>query len=131
MVAAPAAHRAGRPLGGIVGVSSDALLRGDVRRNHLQQVELRGNLKQRTGECGLGVKRPGVARQAGDGTALPATAIHPRPQLSQGRQGQRADAVAAAVDGRHQLVALDNQPAASRRVAVLAETHQAFEPVAG
>src|SRR6266446_6446792 len=39
-------HSAGWSLGGIIFIASNAILRGNARRNHFKEIELRGHLEQ-------------------------------------------------------------------------------------
>ena len=123
-------HRTRRPLGAVVDVAGHALLGSHTFGDHLQQVELRGDLEQCTFVLGFRVQFLHICDHNARRTPLSTSRIHPRPQLGQGRQRQLADAVALAVDRRGEFIAFDGQAALNGGVAVaLAEPYELLEPV--
>ena len=79
--------RAGRPLGAIIGVSSDTILRCDVRPGHFQQVELGSDLKQRTVMGCVAMHAPHVAGDVGNPEPATKSVDNRRCLVSQFPQG--------------------------------------------
>jgi hypothetical protein len=78
----PRRHGAGRSLRVVVGIAGDAVLRHHVGPDHLEHVELRGDLEQRTAILRHPVQGAHVALD--DGQTLPARA----PRGRRGRRGR-------------------------------------------
>ena len=57
---------AGRSLGVVIDVPSDAVLGADVRPGHFKEIELGGDLKERTAVGWIAMHAPHVARDRGD-----------------------------------------------------------------
>ena len=131
MVAAPAAMAQAGPWGAVVLIARDPVLGGHLGRDHLQQVELRGNLEQRTCQLGRQVQAADIGSDVADlqrARQRPGSQ-RPGPQGLQRDQFEVAGGVAPVVGERDQLQAFDGEALAGSAVASLREAGQTLKPV--
>lgn len=113
----------------ITAVPRHPVLGSDARPRRLQQVELRGDLKQSPLQFGVGVHGPCLTGDTPHGAALVTRYLDARTQFGQRRHFKAADAIALVVDRRDQHVVLNDQSATREVVALFPKAHEIREPV--
>ena len=120
---------AGRALSTVMDVVGDAVLRGYMRRYHLQKVELGGDLEEGTFVTGVGMERARLADYVPNADGALGSPANPRSEFAERWRLQHPNLVAGPVRAGPEPGSVNFQVGSDLLRGSLLESEQLLEPV--